>query len=157
MADSIFSDLGRMIEQMGKDKGIDKKVIIEAVELAMETAAKKKYGLNKNIQAKFNIETGDIDLFHWMNVVDEIDLEDDDILLEDAKKLDPDAQLGEQLGLRLDATSLGRIAAQTAKQIIIGRVRDAEREIIYTEFQERKGEIASGIARRVEKGAIVVD
>jgi len=157
MADNVFSDLSRMIEQMGKDKGIDKKIIIEALELAMETAAKKKYGINKNIQAKYNPETGEIDLFHWMNVVDEIDLEDDDILLNDAKELDPDAQIGEQLGIRLDATSLGRIAAQTAKQIIIGRVRDAERDIIYTEFQERKGEIASGIARRVEKGAIVVD
>jgi N utilization substance protein A len=157
MADNIFSDLGRMIEQVGKDKGIDKKIIIEAVESAMETAAKKKWGLNKEIEATFNEDTGEMELYEFKNVVDEIDLIDNDILLDDAQKLDPDVQVGDSLGIKLDATGLGRIAAQTAKQIIMGRVRDAERDIIYTEFQERKGEVASGIARRIERGAIVVD
>lgn len=157
MAENIFSDLGRMIDQVGKDKGIDKKIIIEAVEAAMETAARKKYGLNKEIEAKFSEETGEVEIYEFKNVVDEIDLIDNDILLDEARKLDPDVQVGDSLGIKLDATSLGRIAAQTAKQIIMGRVRDAERDIIYNEFQERKGEIASGIARRIERGAIVVD
>ncbi|MBK9293324.1 MAG: transcription termination/antitermination protein NusA [Oligoflexia bacterium] len=157
MAENIFSDLSRMIEQVGKDKGIDKKIITEAVEAAMETAARKKYGLNKEIEAKFNAETGEMELYEFKNVVDEIDLIDNDILLEEAQKLDPDVQVGDSLGIKLDASQLGRIAAQTAKQIIMGRVRDAERDLIYSEFQERKGEIASGIARRIERGAIVVD
>lgn len=157
MADNIFSDLTRMIDQVGKDKGIDKKIIIEAIENAMETAARKKFGLNKEIEAQFNEETGEMEIYEFKNVVDEIDLIDNDILVEDAQKLDPDVQVGDSLGIKLDASQLGRIAAQTAKQIIMGRVRDAERDLIYSEFQERKGEIASGIARRVEKGAIVVD
>jgi transcription termination/antitermination protein NusA len=157
MADNLFSELTRMIDQVGKDKGIDKKVIIEAVEMAMETAARKKFGVNKEIEAQFNEESGEVELFEFRNVVDEIDVEDTDILLDDARKLDPEVQIGDSLGIKLDSSQLGRIAAQTAKQIIVGRVRDAERDIIYAEFQERKGEIASGIARRVERGAIVVD
>ena len=76
MADNLFSDLGRMIDQVGKDKGIDKKIIIEAVEATMETAARKKYGLNKEIEAKFSEETGEVELFEFKNVVDEIDLID---------------------------------------------------------------------------------
>jgi len=154
MADNLFSELTRMIDQVGKDKGIDKKIIIEAVEMAMETAARKKFGVNKEIEAHFNEESGEVELFEFRNVVDEIDVEDTDILLVDAQKLEPDIQIGDSLGIKLDTSQLGRIAAQTAKQIIVGRVRDAERDIIYTEFQERKGEIASGIARRVERGAI---
>jgi N utilization substance protein A len=157
MADNLFSELTRIIDQVGKDKGIDKKIIIEAVVMAMETAARKKFGVNKEIEAQFNEDTGEIELFEFRNVVDEIDLEDTDILLDDARKLDPEVQLGDSLGIKLDSSQLGRIAAQTAKQIIVGRVRDAERDIIYAEFQERKGEIASGIARRLERGAIVVD
>ncbi|MDZ4676177.1 MAG: transcription termination factor NusA [Oligoflexia bacterium] len=157
MAENLFSELTRMIDQVGKDKGIDKKIIIEAVEMAMETAARKKFGMNKEIEAQFNEDSGEVELFEFKNVVDEIDVEDTDILLDDARKLDPEVQIGDSLGIKLDTSQLGRIAAQTAKQIIVGRVRDAERDIIYAEFQERKGEIASGIARRVERGAIVVD
>ena len=157
MAENLFSELTRIIDQVGKDKGIDKKIIIEAVVMAMETAARKKFGVNKEIEAQFNEDTGEVELFEFRNVVDEIDLEDTDILLEDARKLDPEVQIGDSLGIKLDSSQLGRIAAQTAKQIIVGRVRDAERDIIYAEFQERKGEIASGIARRLERGAIVVD
>ena len=134
MAENVFSELTRIIDQVGKDKGIDKKIIIEAVVMAMETAARKKFGVNKEIEAQFNEDTGEIELFEFRNVVDEIDVEDTDILLADAQKLDPEVQLGDSLGIKLDSSQLGRIAAQTAKQIIVGRVRDAERDIIYAEF-----------------------
>src|SRR6185437_5590539 len=83
--------------------------------------------------------------------------EEVEITQDDAKGLDPEAQIGDSIGIKLETNDLGRIAAQTAKQIITQRVRDAEREIIFSEFEQRKGEIASGIARRVERGAIVVD
>jgi N utilization substance protein A len=83
--------------------------------------------------------------------------EEIEIKMEEALELDPDAQVGDFIGIKLDARDLGRIAAQTARQIITQKVRDAEREIIFAEFEQRKGEIASGIARRVERGAIVVD
>jgi len=98
-------------------------------------------------------------LYEFKDVVKREDFVDEEveITLDDALKLDPAAQLNDAIGIKLDTRDLGRIAAQTAKQIIMQKVRDAERDIIFTEFEERKGEIASGIARRVEKGAIVVD
>ena len=156
---SNFSELSRMIESVGKDKGIDKKIVIDAVVQGMLSAAKKKYGTYKDIEARYNEETGEIELLEFREVVNEEDYVDDQIEMpmNEARKLDPNVQLNDSIGLPLDARDLGRIAAQTARQIITQRVRDAEREIIFAEFEQRKGEIASGIARRVERGAIVVD
>jgi transcription termination/antitermination protein NusA len=158
-ADNVFSDLSRMIEQIGKDKGIDKAVIVEAVVQGMLIAAKKKYGTYREIEAQYNEETGEVELFEFREVVEDEVFVDDEVEIKktDALVLDPEAQLGDHIGNKLDAKDLGRIAAQTAKQIITQKVRDAEREIIYNEFEQRKGEIASGIARRVERGSIVVD
>jgi N utilization substance protein A len=159
MAADNFSDLSRMIEQVGKDKGIDKQVVIDAVIQGMLVAARKKYGTYREIEASYNLETGEVELFEFKEVVRAEDFIDEEIeiTLEQARELNPDIQLNDSIGIRLDSTELGRIAAQTAKQIITQRVRDAEREIIFNEFEQRKGEVASGIARRVERGAIVVD
>lgn len=156
---SNFSELARMIESVGKDKGIDKQIVIDAVIQGMLSAAKKKYGTYKDIEARYNEESGEIELLEFREVVNEEDFVDDQIEMpmNEARKLDPDVQLNDSIGLPLDARDLGRIAAQTARQIITQRVRDAEREIIFAEYEQRKGEIASGIARRVERGAIVVD
>ncbi len=158
-ADNVFSDLNRMIEQVGKDKGIDRNIIVDAVVQGMLLAARKKYGTYRDIEAQYNEENGEVELFQFMEVVTAEEFIDDEveIPLEEARKLDPEAQLGDSIGIRLDAGELGRIAAQTAKQIITQRVRDAERDIIYSEFEQRKGDVASGIVRRIERGAIVVD
>jgi N utilization substance protein A len=159
MAEAVFSDLGRVIEQLGKDKGIDKQVVIDAVTQGMLIAARKKYGTYREIEVSYNEASGEVELFEFKEVVTPESFVDEEveITLPDARKLDPQAQLGDSLGIKLESTDLGRIAAQTAKQIIMQKVREAERDIIFSEFEERKGEIASGIARRVEKGAIVVD
>lgn len=159
MADNMFSDLARVIEQVGKDKGIDRNLVIEAITQGMLVAARKKYGTYREIEASYNEETGEIELFEFKEVVPREKFIDEEveIPLDEALKLDPQAQLDDSIGIKLDSTELGRIAAQTAKQIIMQKVRDAEREIIFNEFESRKGEIASGIARRVERGAIVVD
>src|ERR1700733_11536048 len=159
MAENMFSDLSRIIDQVGKDKGIDKQVVIDAVVQGMLVAARKKYGTYREIEAQYNEETGEVELYEFKEVVPDEEFVDEEveIKLSEALVLDPEAQVHDTLGSKLETGDLGRIAAQTAKQIIVGRVRDAERDIIYTEFQERKGEIASGIARRVERGAIVVD
>lgn len=159
MAADNFSDLSRMIEQVGKDKGIDKQVVIDAVIQGMLVAARKKYGTYREIEASYNEESGEVELFEFKEVVNAEDFVDEEIeiKLEEARELNPDIQINDSIGIKLDSTELGRIAAQTAKQIITQRVRDAEREIIFNEFEQRKGEIASGIARRVERGAIVVD
>lgn len=159
MADKIFSDLGRLVEQLGKDKGIERSVIIEAIEQGMELAARKKFGTYREIEAKYNEEVGEVELFEFKEVVKDEDFIDEEveIKLTEALVLDPEAQLADSIGQKLETGDLGRIAAQTAKQIIMQKVREAERDIIFAEFEQRKGEIASGIARRVERGAIVVD
>lgn len=159
MAGDNFSDLSRMIEAVSKEKSIDKQLVIDAVIQGMLVAARKKYGTYREIEAQYNEETGEVELFEFKEVVlpeDFID-EEIEIKLDEARELQPDVQLNDSVGIKLDATELGRIAAQTAKQIITQKVRDAEREIIYNEFESRKGEVASGIARRVERGMIVVD
>jgi len=159
MAENVFGDLGKVIDQVGRDKGIDKEVIIDAVKQAMLTAARKKYGTYREIEAQYNEESGEVELYEFKEVVEREKFIDEEveIPMDEALKLDEDAQLGDSLGIKLESGDLGRIAAQTAKQIILQKVRDAEREIIFSEFEQRKGEVASGIARRVEKGAIVVD
>lgn len=161
MAENVLNinDLSKVIDQVGKDKGIDKAVIVDAVKQAMLVAARKKYGTYREIEAQYNEETGEVELYEFKEVVlrEKFIDEEVEIPLDEALKLDPGAQLDDSIGIKLESGDLGRIAAQTAKQIILQKVRDAEREIIFSEFEERKGEVASGIARRVEKGAIVVD
>ncbi|PIT98723.1 MAG: transcription termination/antitermination protein NusA [Bdellovibrionales bacterium CG10_big_fil_rev_8_21_14_0_10_45_34] len=158
-ADNVFSDLSRMIEQIGKDKGIDKQVIIDSIVQGMLLAARKKYGTYREITAEYNEESGEVELFEFKEVVKPEDFIDEEVEIKtnEAKLLDPDSQVGDHIGIKMDATDLGRIAVQTARQIITQKIRDAEREIIFEEFEARKGEIASGIARRVERGSIVVD
>jgi transcription termination/antitermination protein NusA len=159
MAENMFSDLSRIIDQVGKDKGIDKQIVVDAVVQGMLVAARKKYGTYREIEAQYNEETGEVELYEFKEVVPDEEFVDEEveIKLSEALVLDPEAQIHDTLGSKLETGDLGRIAAQTAKQIITQRVRDAEREIIFNEFEQRKGEIASGIARRVERGAIVVD
>ncbi|MBI2608411.1 MAG: transcription termination/antitermination protein NusA [Deltaproteobacteria bacterium] len=151
------ANLAKIIDQVGKEKGIDKSVIIEALEAAMITAAKKKLGIEHDIEAQFNEEIGEVELFEFKTVAKEVKDPVTQISLEKALELDPDTQEGDSLGVKMDTTGLGRIAAQTAKQVIIQKVRDAEKGIIYSEFIDRKGEVISGIVRRVEKGGVIVD
>ncbi len=152
-----WSELTKTLDQVGKDKGIDKTLLISAIEEAMLTVAKKKYGLSRDIEAKFNEELGEVELFQFMNVVDAVNDRDREISLDEAKTYDSEVSVGDSIGVKLDTSLLSRIAAQTAKQVIVQKVRDAEREIIYNEFQHRKGEIITGLIRRVDRGAVIVD
>ncbi len=152
-----FDPLRREIEQIAKDKGIDKDTIIEALEEAMRQAARRKLGQDKEIEARFNPELGEVELFEFREVVDTVTDAETQISLGRAHEFDAEAELGDEIGVKLDTTGFGRILAQTAKQVIIQRVRDAERDIVYDEYKDRKGEVVNGIVRRFEKGAIVVD
>jgi N utilization substance protein A len=152
-----IAPLKREIDQIAKDKGIDKRTIISALEEAMKQAARRKFGLEKEIEARFNPETSEIELFEFREVVETVTDAQAHITLENAKKLDPEAEIGDEIGVKLDTADFGRILAQTAKQVIIQRVRDAERDIVYEEYKDRKGEVVNGIVRRFEKGALLVD
>ncbi len=158
-ADNIFSDISRIIDTLGKDKGINKNVVINAVQQGLLAAARKKYGTYREIEAQYNDASGEVELYQFKEVVEDKDFIDDEVEIKktEALELDPEAQLNDAIGIKLDISDLGRISAQLARQIITQNVRDAERDIIFTEFEQRQGEIASGIARRVERGAIVVD
>jgi N utilization substance protein A len=171
------------IEMVAKDKGIDKPRLIKTVEEAILKAAQSVFGPNREMEARFNEISGQIDLFQYMTVVDDPSDEEREISLEDAVKCGLEAELGEELGFQIfwhpnDAkraaeqdkefgdllmvkqarAAFGRIAAQTAKQVLIQRVRDEERDLIFNEFKDRKGELIKGVVRRFEKGNnIIVD
>ncbi len=149
--------LSRVIEQVSKEKQIDREVVIEAIESAMVQAAKRQYGLNRLIEAKYNVEIGDVELFEIKRVVDLVVDAENEITFEVARRdLDDQAEVGDEILKKLPRID-GRIAAQTAKQGIIQKVRDAERQIIYNEFKDRKGEIFSGTVQRFEKKNIIVN
>jgi N utilization substance protein A len=152
-----LAPLKREIDQIAKDKGIDKKMIIEALEEAMRQAARKKFGQEREIEARFNEELGEIELFEFREVVERVTDPTTQVSLPAAQEYDSEAAIGDEIGVKLDASGFGRILAQAAKQVIIQRVRDAERDIVYEEYKDRQGEIVNGIVRRFEKGAIVVD
>ncbi len=153
----MASELARVIELVEKEKGIDRSVLIEALESAMVMAAKKKFGLEHEIEAQFNPDLGEVELFEFKTVVERLRNPHTEIVKDKALELDPGVVLGDSIGVKLDSSEFGRIAAQTAKQVIIQKVRDAERDIIYNEFNVRKGELVSGVCRRIEKGCIIVD
>jgi N utilization substance protein A len=151
----MTSNLNYVIDQVGKDKGIDRKVIIEALEQAVLTASRKKYGHQGEIEVHYNEEAGEVELFQFKQVVEEVTNPSTEISLEEAKELDNEAQIGDSLGVKLN-TDFGRIGAQTAKQVIIQKVRDAERENVYNEFKDRKADLTSGTVQRMEKGNLYV-
>src|SRR5499426_3136101 len=151
-------ELARVIEQVSKEKGIDRSIVVQAVENAMLSAAKKVIGGDMRIEAQYNPEIGEVELFKILTVVEQVANSELEIGLAEARQnLDPEAQLGDELLEKL-AQSYGRIAAQAAKQNLIQRLRDAERDIIYNEFKDRKGELThSGIVQRFEKKNIIVN
>jgi N utilization substance protein A len=154
----MFPELKRLIEQMGKDKGIEKEVIIEALESAILTAARKKLGAKVELESKYSEEAGELEVFQFKTVVEKVVDPETQISLEQARReLDEEAEPGDSLGMRVDAASFGRIAVQTAKQIIIQKVKDAERDKIYDEYKDKKSQIASGFVQRFEGGSIVVN
>ncbi len=153
----MLPNLNYLIEQVGKDKGIPKDIIIQTLEEAMLKAAQKKYGLEEDIEAQFNEELGEVELFHFKAVVDIVEDEHTEIAVAEAQQLDPDAMVGDSIGIKLDNEDFGRIAAQVAKQVIIQRVRAAEREHIFNDYKDRKHDLIAGTVRRVERGNIIVD
>ncbi|MFQ5682596.1 MAG: transcription termination factor NusA [Candidatus Binatia bacterium] len=151
-------DLNRVIEQVSKEKGIDKTILVSALENAMVSAAKKTFGPERKIEAQYNPEIGEVELFEAKVVVEEVQDPNIEITVQEARDgLDPEADIGDELLSKLDCSSFGRIAAQAAKQNIVQRVRDAEREIIYNEFKGREGQLVNGIVQRYEKRNIIVN
>ena len=176
--------LSTMIDAVAKEKGIDRKVLVETVEQAILKAGQNAFGEDRELEAKFSDETGQVDLFMYMTVVEgDVQKPGSEITLEEAKKSGLEAEVGEELGfqifylpkdlekarqqdrdfgrilkIEMQRAQFGRIAAQAAKQVLIQRLRDAERDLVYNEYKDRKGELIRGIVRRFERGNnIIVD
>jgi N utilization substance protein A len=150
-------NLKHIIDQIVKEKGIDRDIVVEALEQAVLSAANKKYRNTRELEAHYNPEVGEVELFEFVTVVDEVMDSYKEIDLDEAREVDPDVEVGDSLGMKMDASGFTRIAAQTAKQVIIQKVREAERETIFNEFKDRIGELVNGVVRRFEKGDLVVD
>jgi transcription termination/antitermination protein NusA len=152
----IHPEVERVIEQVSKEKGISKELVIDAVEESMRSAARKQVGMQYNIEVKFNPEVRELEVFKVWKVVAEVNDPFTEISLEEAhERFDPEAELDDELLEKLDP-SYGRIAAQAAKQNLMQKLRDAEREIIFNEFKNRKEEIVSGIVTRFERKNLIV-
>jgi N utilization substance protein A len=153
----MITDLLRTIDQIHRDKGIDSKVLIEALEEAVSSAVKKKFGADYELEVSFNREMGEIEVFEFKEVVEKVTDERLQVSLEEARTLDPESEIGDSLGMKMDTDTLGRIAAQSAKQVIMQRLREAERDAVYEDFKDRKGEIVNGIVQRFDRGAIIAN
>jgi len=151
-------DLNRVIDQVSKEKGIDKTIVINAVEEMMHSAARRTFGAERNIESRFNSELGEIELFEIKTVVETVANPSAEATIAEARaKYDPEAEVGDEILIKLDTATMGRIAAQAAKQNLIQHIRDAERKQIFNEFKDRKGEIVSGIVQRFERKNMIVN
>ncbi|WP_439813663.1 transcription termination factor NusA [Zavarzinia sp. CC-PAN008] len=150
-------ELLQIAEAVAREKNIDRIVVLEAMEEAIQKAARSRYGSDNEIRAEIDAKTGEIRLQRLLEVVDDVENDATQIGLADATARNPAAQVGDFLSEPLPPIDFGRIAAQTAKQVIVQKVRDAERERQYNEFKDRIGEIVNGIVKRVEYGNVIVD
>jgi N utilization substance protein A len=153
----FIADIKRVVEQVSRDKGIDRQILIQALEEALRSAARRRFGAKVDIEAHFNDESGEIEVFQFKEVVAEVDDPDLQISIAQGRTLDPDCEVGDSLGTKMDTTTFGRIAAQSAKQVIIQKLKDAERDAVYANFIDRKGEIINGIVQRFDRGDIIVN
>ena len=151
------AELIAIADAVAREKLIDKAIVIEAMEDAIQRAARARYGAENDIRAKLDPNTGDLRLWRVVEVVSEVDDHFKQVSQKDAEKLQPGAQIGDFIVDPLPPIEFGRIAAQAAKQVIFQKVRDAERERQYEEFKDRAGEIITGVVKRVEFGHVVVD
>ena len=154
----MLSDLKRIIEQISRDKGIEKHLLVETIEEAVRSAARKKYGSRRDMEVQYNEELGEVEIFQFRTVMEKVEDEQTEISLEEASALDPGVKLHDEIGTKMDNISeLGRIAAQSAKQVIIQKMKDAELDVIYDMYKGRKGDIVNGIVQRFERGNMIIN
>lgn len=180
----MIGSLNQTIDQVSKEKSIDRLVLVDALEQGILSAAKKTFGHGRELEAKYSEEEGQVELMLYMSVVEDDQLQDyeREMPYSNAVGVDPDVQAGDQLGFQIfyldrdhqraeeedrkygdilgiktARQQFGRIAAMTAKQVIMQRVRDAERDVVFNEYKDRKSELVTGIVRRFERGNVIVD
>ncbi|MBT3227102.1 MAG: transcription termination factor NusA [Deltaproteobacteria bacterium] len=144
------------IMELSHERGLDQDAIVEAIEDAIVGAAYRKYKNYKNIEAELNLQTGEIDLMHYKVVVDQVKDADNEILLDEVIKLDPLAESGDEVEYEIDSNEFKNVIAQTARQLIFQKIREAERESVIEKYAEKKGEIIHGTVSRIERGRVII-
>ncbi len=145
------------LEELEKEKGIKKSYLIESIETALLTAYKRNFDAKENVKVVMDDITGAAHIYSVKEIVETVEDSDTQINLEDAKKINKTLEIGDSVDIELVPKNFGRIAAQTAKQVIVQKIREAEREIIYTEYNDRKGEIVTGLVQKADRGIVVMD
>ena len=145
------------LEELEKEKGIKKEYLLESIETALVTAYKRNFDALENVKVVMDKQTGATHVFAIKEVMERANYDALEITLEEAKKINKDLELGDSVEVEIIPKDFGRIAAQTAKQVIVQKLREAERDILYTEFNDRKGEIVSGIVQKADKNIVVLD
>ena len=145
------------INELVKEKGISKEVLIEAIESALVSAYKKNYGTSQNVRVSIDRETGDVDVLMRRDVVEEVEDEFTEISLEEALEIDSRYMVGDVVEYQVTPRDFGRIAAQTAKQVVVQRIREAERGMVYDSYIDRQGELITGVVQRISNDTIFVN
>ena len=145
------------LEELEKEKGIKKSYLIESIETALLTAYKRNFDAKENVKVIMDDVTGAAHIYSVKEIVETVEDADTQISLEDARKINKTLDIGDSVDIELVPKNFGRIAAQTAKQVIVQKIREAEREIIYTEYNDRKGEIVTGLVQKSDRGIVVMD
>lgn len=145
------------LRELGKEKGIDEEVLFEAIEAALISAYKRNFSAKENVSVTLSRETGHYHVYALKQVVEEAENDITEISLARARAIKPDYEIGDEIEIEVTPADFGRVAAQTAKQVVVQRIREAERGIIYEEYMERESDIITGIVQRVEKGNVFVD
>jgi N utilization substance protein A len=154
----MSSDLKRIIEQISRDKGIEKHLLVETIEEAVRSAARKKFGSRRDMEVQYNDELGEVEIFQFRTVVEKVEDEQTEISMKEAEALDPGVKLDDEIGTKMEnIAELGRIAAQSAKQVIIQKMKDAELDVIYDMYKDRRGDIVNGIVQRFERGNMIIN
>lgn len=153
----MSAELIHALEQIEKDKGISKEVLIDAIEAALITAYKRNYGSANNVEVYIDRLTGDVRVFALKNIVDEVKDPSVELSLEQARRFSPDFEIGDIVEVEVTPRKFGRIAAQTAKQVVMQRIREAERGIIFEEFSNKEEDIVTGVISRFDRRNVIVD
>ena len=145
------------VEALEREKHMSKDMLIEAIESALVSAYKKNYGTSQNVRVNIDRETGDIDVFMRRDIVEEVEDEFSQCSLEEAQEIDPEYELGDVIEYRVTPKDFGRIAAQTAKQVVVQRIRETERGMIYDDYISRQGQVVTGVVQRVSNNTVFIN
>lgn len=151
------ADLIYALDQLEKERGIKKEIVIEAIEIALASAYKRNFGNSQNVRVAVDNQTGEIGVFALKTVVKDVTNEQEEISVEDAQKEDPNLEEGDTFEIEITPDKFGRIAAQTAKQVVLQRIKEAERNMIFEEFSARVGDIVTGVVQRIERSNVMID